>query len=268
MEKIDLTDKFFHSPNWENKQDLQRFRSIIKSGVLLTPKESGYSTRYFNDRIFFAAHPDSKMNPYYENDEDNGFDMATRGTFFIFNSKLNEDYVLVPGAYQYEYTTTSNVDLYKYLVGIGNAGLNIDGRLVYCYYYLKYINGEISLDELIQRIRERNLNKRLSEAVESTIYNIYCGILPEYDYLPYVLAHNPEDFIRTENYFEIEKILKEAKKDIVLCDKFGYCVNPQGRMQEIKEMKEYIDHTPLDEKTHFEKAKEICLAAENFSIRH
>ena len=74
MEKIDLTDKFIHSPNWQNKQDLENFKNIIKSGVLLTPEELSLKEYWFKDKIFFAVHPDSELALEYCGIGYNGFD--------------------------------------------------------------------------------------------------------------------------------------------------------------------------------------------------
>lgn len=271
MEKIDLTDKFIHSPNWQNKQDLENFKNIIKSGVLLTPEELSLKKYWFKDKIFFAVHPDSELALEYCGigyngfDSTNGYDMASSGVFFILDSKLKKDYDIKPGTYQYECTSSYKIDLYKYLLGIGNAGLNIDGRLVYCYYYIKYFNGEISSEELIKRVRERNLRANLAMSIEYIGYYINNLMISGEEYLPYVLAHNPEDFMRIGNYNEIEQILIEEKKNIILCDKFGYCVNPEKRMNEIIKMKEYVDSNAdsLDKEKFSEKIKELVNSVKN-----
>ena len=275
MIKIDLTDKFIHSPNCfdnHNKEALKRFRNILKSGYLLIPKESGIKTNhYYDDKIFFAVHPYGKFSKYYPEkglacfSNTDGYQMASRGIFFILNSKLREDYDLQPVTYKYECATNNNVDLYKYLEGIGNAGLNIDDKLIYSYYFIKYANNEIPASKVIEIVKERNLDVDLIMALKSISKSINSMFLKEYNYLNIVLSKSAENLLNNGNYYQIVNILNEENKKIELYDKYGYSINPKNRLKEVNEMYKYLENnrTIQMDDAYFTKIKELSKIASN-----
>ena len=264
--KIDLTDKFIHSPNWEYTKDLERFQDIVKNGYLVTPEESGIRTSYYKDKIFLAVHP----NGIYSNDYPasgmgiftnlNGYTMATHGLYFILNSKVKEDYDLQPLTYKYECFSNRKIDLYKYLEGIGNTGFNIDDKLIYCYYFIKFANDCIPASKIIEIVQERNLDFGLALAIKNESVCVNSLAVPEKNYLNLILNSKVEDLFKIGNYYEIVKILKEEKQNIKLYDKYGYLLDPEKRIDEVNNMYEYVisnKDIQMDD-NYFNKIKVLC----------
>ena len=270
MERIDLSNKYIHSPNWENRNDLRSFREILRSGYLLTPFASGVHTRYYDDRIFFAVHPNGLFSNDYPNKGlacfsiTDGYQMASRGIFFILNSKLKEDYDLQPVKYKYECATSNNVELFKYIEGIGNAGFDISEELIYSYYFIKYANNEIPASEVVEIVQERNLRTHLIMTLKSISKSINSMVLPEYNYLNRVLSTDVNNLLCIGKYYEIERILSEEGKKIELYDRYGYSINPQARLEEVHEMYEYLEKNKAIQMgdLYFKKIDELCDVAD------
>lgn len=275
MEKLDLSDKYIHSPNWDDNRDLTGFQEILRSGYLLTPLSSGVHTRYYKDRIFFAVHPYGQFSDDYPESglacfsNTDGYDMASNGVFFILNSKLREDYDLQPVKYKHECATCSNVDLFKYLVGIGNAGFDISDELIYCYYFIKYSNNEIPASKVIEIVQERNLRTNLVTTIESISKSINSLYLPEYNYLYHVLATDVDSLISTKQYYEILRILDEESIKIGLYDRYGYPIDPKSRLEEVRMMYAYLEEYRKIKmgSSYFKKIDELCDIAGNQMIR-
>ena len=270
MEKIDLKDKYIHSPNWECRSDLSRFRKILKSGRLLTPISSGTPTCYRKDLIFFAVHPkglfaaDYPAGKYACFSNTDGYDMASSGVFFILNSKLREEYDLQPVTYKYECATTSNVDLFKYLEGIGNVGFYVSEKLIYSYYFIKYANGEVPASRVLEIVEDRNPTRTIEGALEIEGRYVSSRVAPEYNYLNYVFANDADSLIRPGPYYEIVKILEEENKKFRLYDQYGYAVDPEARVKEVHAMYEYLEKNRGFQTgdSYFEKINELCEAAQ------
>ena len=266
MEKIDLNDKYIHSPNWENRNDLENFQKILRCGYLLTPEESGVKTAYYKDKIFLAAHPNGVYAKEYPEvgiacfSSTDGYQMASKGLFFILNSKIKEDYDLHPVTYKYECAVNQKIDLYKYLEGIGNAGFDIDEKLIYCYYYIKYVNGEIPASEIIEVVQERNLGLNLVMVLDSIGKSINSMALPEYNYLNCVLSADVDSLLRTGRYYDVSRMLSEENKKIELYDKYGYPIEPQARIEEVHNMYDYVKDNKMIQTgdSYFRKMDELC----------
>ena len=129
--------------------------------------------------------------------------MATQGFYFILNAKLCKDYSVKPGWCKFECTVPDEVDLYKYLVGIGNAGLSINDKFVICYYLIKYFNGEISIPELVSIVRERDFRSDLANAVVGYINACFT---PSYGYLDELLLDGAKSLIDIGSYYDIVRI--------------------------------------------------------------
>ena len=270
MERIDLSDKYIHSPNWDNRNDLIRFRKILRSGYLLTPLASGVHTRYYDDRVFFAVHPNGLFSDDYHEkglacfSNTDGYQMASRGIFFILNSKLREDYDLQPVKYKYECATKNNVYLFKYIEGIGNAGFDVSEELIYSYYFIKYANNEIPASKVVEIVQERNLSTHLIMTLESISKSINSMVLPEYNYLNRVLSTDADNLLSIGKYYEIVRILSEENKKIELYDRYGYPINPQARLEEVHEMYKYLEKNKTIEmgNSYFKKIDELCEVAD------
>lgn len=266
MERIDLSDKYIHSPNWECINDLSRLKKILRSGYLLTPISSGINTRYYDDKVFFAVHPNGLFSDDYPENglacfsNTDGYQMASRGIFFILNSKLREDYDLQPVKYKYECATSNNVDLFKYIEGIGNAGFDISEELIYSYYFIKYANNEIPASIVVEIVQERNLRTHLIMTLESISKSINSMALPEYNYLNRVLSTDADNLLSIGKYYEIVRILSEEDKKIELYDRYGYPINPQARIEEVHDMYEYLENNKAIQMgdSYFKKIAELC----------
>ena len=267
MGKIDLRDKFVHSPNFQ-REGLGNFKSILTSGYIGSPSVTGVkSFWHIKDNVYLGMHPNGDLTKKYKPttytgfNSTNGYEMATSGVFFILNSSLENDYTIIPGAYDHEGKVLHRIDLYKYLEGIGNAGYYIGDRLTYCYYFIRLANGELDdVNQLIEMVWERNLRCDLSMTIESIGYWINSLMIPNHNYINYVLSKSPEGHLHKCYYDEIVDILKEEGKDIPLYDKFGELIEPEKCLVKVKKMYDYVERNK-DIKmgdSYFESVKKIC----------
>ena len=267
MERIDLKDKFFHSPNFQ-REGLENFKRILTSGYIGSPSVTGVKSFWpIKDYVYLGMHPDGYLTKKYKPTEytgfnsTNGYEMSTSSLFFILNSSLENDYIIIPGVYEHEGTVLHKIELYKYLEGIGNAGYYISDRLTYCYYFIKLANGELKdTNRLIKIVKERNLRGNLKLIIDSISHWINSLMIPSYAYLNYVLSKTPEELLRIGNYYEILDILKEENKDIKLYDKFGVLIEPEKRLVKVKKMYDYVEKNKKTEfnDSYFESVKRIC----------
>lgn len=245
MSKINLHDKFFHSPNWDEKNSqgyLDRLRVILETGYILSSKKSGVVSVYDDeegykrDKIYLSIHPNGVFSSKYCSGDDwiTGYQMTTKGFYFILDSKLSDDYSVERGLFKYECTVSNEIELYKYLVGIGNAGLSIDNDLMLCYYLIKYVNGEISMDDIINYVRERKPGVCLDIAVNLAINKSFTETLGK------ALSKNEESFIDVGDYYHIADILKQMGIKIDLYDNFGESLIGEYPIKEVQSILEYI----------------------------
>ena len=252
MNKIDFDDKFFHSPNWAHcgKNFLDRFRSILKDGYILSAQELGIepdSPKLSDpERIYLSVHPAGNLSSEYtgtgfHGDYDTGFEMTIGGQYFILNSELKKDYILEPGRYPCECTTMDKIELFKYLVGIGNAGLFISDDLTMCFNLIKYFNGELTVAELVNILKERYFKGYISERTRCLINRLFDINNNRENYYPTnAVSQDANSFIEIGNYYDILKILEEKKRSIPLCDKYGYIVDPLSCLLKVNEMLDYV----------------------------
>lgn len=267
MGKIDLRDKFVHSPNFQ-RDGLGNFKSILTSGFIGSPSVTGVkSFWHIKDNVYLGMHPNGDLTKKYKPttytgfNSTNGYEMATSGVFFILNSSLENDYTIIPGAYDHEGKVLHRIDLYKYLEGIGNAGYYIGDRLTYCYYFIKLANGELmNTKQLIQIVRERNLRCNLSMTIDNIGYRVPFIDMPNHNYINYVLSKSPEEHLHKGYYDEIVDTLREEGKDIPLYNKFGELIEPEKCLVKVKKMYDYVERNK-DIKmgdSYFESVKKIC----------
>lgn len=249
MNRINLYDKFFHSPNWFHldQNSFDNFSRILRDDQILSAQELGRAPNdpYISDpdKIYFSFHPHGiYFNEYRgihaRSEKFNGYNMTLDGQYFILDSKLKEDYKLERGKLDCECTALKKVELSKYLVGIGNAGLFIRDALIMHFNFIKYFNGELNEDELIRIITERNLyNRRISDITEGFINSAFT---PDTEYQSNVISRNANSLIEVGNYYKILKILNDVGKSVPLCDKYGNIVDPLSCLVAVNEMLEYI----------------------------
>lgn len=249
MEKINLYDKFFHSPNWNTNLiscSIERLRDILKSGYILSAEQlgkiSGYNEPYKPNRVYFSVHPDSEFASSYHGDKhytdfETAYVMTLKGQYFILDRQLKEDYRLSPGAYDCECTVLNGVKLDKYLVGIGNAGFSVDDFLVISFNLIRYYKGEITEEELTNIVRERTLiaTGDIDRFMDYSYNGISC-----YNHFVALTRNEIDHFIEVENYPKVARILDEENRNIPLYDKYGFRVNPEESKKEIKRMLKYI----------------------------
>lgn len=252
MIKINLRDKFFHSPNWDDKKvelgersinSLDRFRKILKSGYILSSSNLGSKSPWECDssKIYLAVYPKGDFSGIYNKGYSgtDGYEMATSGFYFILDSKLKDDYDIERGSYKYECVVSNRIDLYKYLVGIGNAGYSIDYFFEMCYLLIKYINGEVSESDLITVIDERNINSIFNTSIHAKAYINHCFNTDNF-LNNNTLSKDPKEFISIGKYYDILRVLEEEEKSIPLYDMYGYPIDPEKRIIDAENMMEYI----------------------------
>ena len=245
MGKLCLYDKFFHSFDWDDirKEDsLERFRAILRSGHLLSAEKLGIKSPFKcnSSVIYLGIHPDGIYTTTYsgrKRDEYSGYFLATRGSYFILSSKLCKDYSISPGTLQFECTIPDEIDLYKYLVGIGNAGLAIDENLIQGYLLTKYINGEMPELVIERETKDRNPESIIRDRVNGAINRCFT---PCRHFISDLLSTTPESFITVGNYYNISRILREENRNIQLYDNYGNPINPGRQLTKTKKMYEYI----------------------------
>ena len=249
MEKLNLYDKFFHSPNWANPSDvkaLEKFRDILHDGYILSPlkmgKKSPYPAPCRSDCVYLSVHPNGNFGNMFHGkgycmDYSNGYVITIEGSYIILSEELMRDYELEPGNYDCECTVLDQIELYKYLVGIGNAGYSIDDNLVLCFNLIKYFNGELEESELVKYIRERRLDGYISDRTGALINYFFT---PCNNFLSKTMARSIESFIDIGNYYNILRILEEENRSIPLYDKYGYLIEPKKREEDVKMMYDYI----------------------------
>lgn len=246
MIKINLYDKFFYSPNWtyHNRGELREFENILQSGYILSSRMLGKKPRFDGvserDKVYLSVHPLGEFASEFigksDIEYDNCYKMTIEGQYFILSSEFKKDNKPEPGKYDCECTVLDQVDLYKYLVGIGNAGLFINDDLILCFNFIKYFNGMITEDELINIIRERHF-KNISERTRGIINRLFT---PCYNYLSTTVSKKANSFIEIGNYYHILEILDNIGKNISLYDKYGYAVDPVSCLAYVNEMIDYI----------------------------
>ncbi|MBO4245326.1 MAG: hypothetical protein J5892_01145 [Bacilli bacterium] len=173
MEQIDYRDKFFHGILIDEvcRDDVvyEKLENILKTGVLYSRgafKDHNISNGYLSysydhfwnheNEVCLAAYPEIGKYSFKNKggiDVDAYLLFACR-TSLIFSDELLKDYQVRKGALDNEYYLTGNIDLNKYLVGIGHPGLHVRMELNILYYYFKYCNNEITLDEFLLRSGE------------------------------------------------------------------------------------------------------------------
>ena len=264
MERIDLKDKFFHSPNFQ-REGLENFKKILTSGYIGSPSVTGVKSFWpIKDYVYLGMHPDGYLTKKYKPTEytgfnsTNGYEMSTSNLFFILNSSLENDYTIIPGAYEHEGKVLHKIDLYNYLEGIGNVGYYISDRLTYCYYFIKLANEDLEdVNQLIQMVRERNLRTNLSMTINNIGYRVPFA---NHEYIKHTLSKRPEDYLHKGYYDEIVNILKKENKDTKLYDKFGVLIEPEKHLVKVKKMYDYVAKNKKAEfnDSYFESIKRIC----------
>ena len=169
MYRIDLCDKFFHgilTPGYINSEikdelGIKKIESILSSNKLycinsflennFNPDFISFCFSNFNNdksELCLSVYPEIGQYSHCSDEfKRDAFSTFTANTFYlILDKKLLSDYSIRKGEFANEYYLTGNISVNKYLLGIGNAGLDISHNLKLAYYYFKYYNKEISFN--------------------------------------------------------------------------------------------------------------------------
>lgn len=259
MLKINMNTKFFHGIDWDGKNNDRKLfilNKILDDGKILSPKEQ-YKRKNMtlsnnNNKIFLSVYP----NGFFANDfpgkdflrdSYTGFDMTRSSFYFILNKDLQRDFTLLKGAYPLECIVQEAIPLDKYLVGIGNAGYTINQNLQFCYYYTRFLNKEITQQELKNRIKDFYFPENLNTDYVNDLIKSKTRFCHEYrgntDYNQDIftsISKEPEELIYPGILDDINKIFQEHNMPVLFYDNAGYRVYKEQQLIKVKKMKEYI----------------------------
>ena len=266
MERIDMTDKFFHAIEFDSDDSNYRLEildKILKCGYLLSPKARGIESSY-GDKIFLSVYPNGKYSSKYEGTDYarqffkyDGYDMSSMAFHFILDARLQDENSLAAGNYPNECYLLTKLDLYKYLVGICDPYFCINSYLICLYHITKCIRGEIDIDELVTQIYESHYPykkpaKRIAKDILSDIRNAenYDKLLPEED-------AEPQKLIRYGDYYRIKEIFEANGKTIDFFDNFGYPIIVEDEIQKVKKMKLYLEKNKFSYRDYYDGLTDI-----------
>ena len=247
MEKLDLNDKFLHGVNCEHSEDTQipALESILKSGYLMSPREL-CSNPLCTDKIFLSVHPRGIFKEKYtsfKNPDDSFFCYANDGYFssvgsfiLVLNSKLEDDYEIeISDKNPHELLVSEKIEVLKYLEGIANAGLIINSDLSCMYYIQKYLNNEMSFEDMLSSVRETIFYR----PVVTSITNMG-NIMTDKSKLKYYTTMYPSTFIVDSGYLQLKWLLEDLDLNIGLYDLFGNPINDEIQTEKVIMMQEYL----------------------------
>lgn len=255
MERIDMSDKFFHAIKWDCNSEHVRLitlRKILQDGQILSKYDQthGEDNSYIDKKIFLSVYPtglyvnsfSGRMTSAYSS-----FDM-TRSTFYlILSSKIKNDFNTISGSYPYECLVDGPISLKKYLVGIGNAGYDIDRKLIFCYLYTMFLKGKITQVELYKKLKEAYFpllldHKDVAEFIESVtkFASSYQGNTDYNEYIAYSLSKNADDLIDKGSYDSIKETFTNHDMPVHFFDNSGHSVEPEKQLVKVLKMQRYI----------------------------
>ena len=272
MAKIDMTDKFYHAVMWDevdrNKR-LQTFRDILKCGYLLSTFEQykmgvDYNSeldRTVSNNIYLSVYPKGIYCDMYKGNPNtkfiyDSFYMTNETLYFILSSKLKEDYNIIPGKYPNECLIKEKIDLYKYLVGVGNTGFNIDKKVLSSYFITRYMNEEITREELIQRLSKMYLYNDINKVINE-LYSALLTNNPHYNYFDQSTSLEPVDLIQLGDYCDVKRILEEENCNIGIYDTYGYYIEPEEQLTKVKGMQEYLQNNRKSKEEYLESLRTL-----------
>ena len=258
-----MTDKFFHGVKFDeynNDIRLMTLKKIIKSGFLLGPYSQGYHSPYgYGDKIFLSVYPGGKYSSEYNGNgfaTDDAFEMTRSSYYFILSSKLKDDYDIQKGNYPHECTVESKIDLYKYMIGIGNPGFRINFRLLGCYYVTKYMNGEISYDDLIKLLQETYYFANTETAIADLI-DVLVNPYRKFNFLNRVFDDDEMKIFEKDRYHDLKSVLDEVGINIKLYDNTGYIVDEKMQLERVKYIESYIKDSDYESRKYVEALSRV-----------
>lgn len=264
MNKIDMSNKFFHGIEWDSdniNHKLYTLKCILESGYILGPKSQGIISSYgFGDKIFLSVYPKGEYSNIYTGNgkaETSGYEMSSNSFYFILDSKLKDDYEIVAGNYPLECTVNSKIDLYKYLVGIGNVGCNIDYRIIVCYYITKYMNNEIDIEELFNKLGDVFILSDITTIIKEINMFLNRYVYDEGHYLYYATMTDEKDLISYDNYYAIKEVIDEMKLDIKFYNDAGYLIDDNKELNKLRMMRKKIIDSNFSENDYGDCARKL-----------
>lgn len=247
MEKLDLNDKFLHGVNCEHSEDTQivALESILKSGYLMSPRELCGDSDCI-DKIFLSVHPRGVFKEKYtsfKNPDDSFFCyandgyMSSVGSFIlVLNSKLEDDYKIeICNLNPHELLVPEKIEVLKYLEGIANAGLIIDPNLLCIYYIQRYLDNEMSFEDMLSSVRETVFYSPVITTIEKIGND-----MTKKSRLRYYTSIGPSALIGDCHYLELKWLLEDLDLDIGLYDRFGNPINDKIQTEKVEKMQEYL----------------------------
>lgn len=262
MSKIDLSAKFFHGIEWDGTDDsrIRTLEKILRDGKILSPRDVAIKNGHFpvleSYKIFLSVHPYGIYSTRFTGDEEpkarTGYDMTTSSFYFILKNRLIRNLNIEPGTFPLECTVEEPIDLKKYLVGVGNAGYDINPNLIMCYYYTMYLKGHISQKDML--IKMRNC---LNPGVNYLQYQndqVILGIIDDWAHLngrfygdteynrviETVYEQSPEEFLDPKYYDTIKKMFERYGFNTKYYDFEGYSIEPEKQLVKVHQMQQYI----------------------------
>ena len=270
MERIDLRNKFFHGiligSSYDDELAIEKLESILRSGRLYSRKsllDNGYPKMYlpFDYDVFYngpteiclAAYPNIGEYSFMRESDliQEAYTCFANRMCLIFDNQILNDYQVRKGYLHNEYYLTGDLDVSKYLVGIGKAGLDIATNLKILYYFFKYYNNEISLDEFLVNTGEGcrsvsenhdlyDLNKIQNIAEVVDCRNLAKCLRSDGKWKIEFKVNSAEDYlVEFANYDALKRI--SEKYNVKLYDGYGVLIQDKNhRIEEIKEMINYV----------------------------
>ena len=122
MLKIEMSNKFFHSPAWDKDQEI-KFRTLNK--IL----QNNEITANNDNNVYLSTFPNgfySSLLSGQNSSSYDGFDMTRSSFYFILDSNIMKDLDTVQGCYANEIIVKDSINSNNYFLGIGNAGYIIE----------------------------------------------------------------------------------------------------------------------------------------------
>lgn len=256
MERINMKNKFFHAPKWDENfsKQINTLTKIINCGYI------GFDDK---STTYLSVHPNGDYIQIYPGNgfaKDSAFDMTRNTFFFILSSQLKDDFSITPGHYPHEALINTRISLNKYLIGIGNVGCNISYHLSSCYYLTRFICQEIDSNETLKELSYifSPISNILSpDRLDDIEKDILC---PDTDLntLDIAFTSKPETLIKRKDiYHKIKEALERIQYITTLYDLTGLPVDYAKQMQRIKNMQEYIKTNNFSERTYCEALDEL-----------
>jgi len=270
QDAMNMNDKFFHgvgcyvdygygNEKLTRSERLSRLRSILMKGCLRTLEPGG--------KVFLSIYPFGDYSKIYTGDSQTreligGFEMSNQSFYLILGPEVQKEPNITPGVFCHECTFPSPFPVSNHIVGIGRVGNGIYHDVIISYIFTKYINGEISIEEVIKFFR-RTYASWINNTPEDSYRDYYVRRMIEHflivdrNPLELTISMTRENLIDIGFFNEIRKILDELSINIELYDCYGYLLNPERSLEIAEEMQEYVREKRCNFETYSKELKKL-----------